>query len=259
MNTPNTPANGGKILTDERILATIEVVREHGHFPSLIFPSDAAAIAFARAIEADLRAPLAAPASPTVDRDAVLEEVARWFENHETILATEEECARVVRALKSAAPAPVSGAVTELVHQWRRRIDGQPWLDASQEIAYQRVDENYEARTLFAVSGAVAARPDLTVGQEPKYGGTLFNRVSGEAIPADEPVFIFRARDHYAARVIAHYMVYLPPSDHRVAVEQRARDFYSFAATHPDRMKEPDTALPSPQAPDTTNPTGEKK
>jgi hypothetical protein len=171
----------------------------------------------------------------------------------------------LIKRLRAAPPAPVSGATSDELHFNAQRLRNVAKLTGL-ETAVPEDDLTLDGargsvlgmiarklRSQSAPAGAVVARPYLTVGQEPKYGGTLFNRVSGEAIPADEPVFIFRARDHYAARVIAHYMVYLPPSDHRVAVEQRARDFYSFAVAHPDRMKEPDTALPSP------NPTGETK
>lgn len=109
----------------------------------------------------------------------------------------------------------------------------------------------------YAPASTVVARPDLSSQQEPKYGGTLFNRESGEPIPPDEPVFIFRARDRHAARAIGFYAGDLRNAEHFQAVYQRVRDFNVFAAAHPERMKEPDTAIPAPQAPDQT--TGEKK
>jgi hypothetical protein len=112
MTTPNTPANGGQILTDERLNELWNTALVRAGFE--IGNADVAHMNqlrhFARAIEADLRASLAAPAIPTVDRNAVLEEAARVCDAQ----ATEPECperaeycAESIRALKSAGPASV--------------------------------------------------------------------------------------------------------------------------------------------------------
>ncbi len=81
--------------------------------------------------------------------------------------------------------------------------------------------------------------------QEPKYttdeNGRIVNRKSGERIPDDEPVMIFRARDVHAAAAILHYASLCQDADHRDIVRQRADDFRAFASAHPDRMKEPDS------------------
>jgi hypothetical protein len=37
----------------------------------------------------------------------------------------------------------------QFLHQWRRKFPGAPWNDASEKVAYLRVDDNYEARTLY--------------------------------------------------------------------------------------------------------------
>lgn len=100
-------------------------------------------------------------------------------------------------------------------------------------------------RYLAAPISEATAPPGMPAEQEPKYGirdNRLYNRASGEFIPFDEPVFIFRARDWHAAPAIAGYMVRLVPSEHRIAVEGRMRDFATFARENPARMKEPDTA-----------------
>lgn len=81
--------------------------------------------------------------------------------------------------------------------------------------------------------------------QEPKYraeGGRIFNRASGEQIPDDEPVFIFRARDVYALHALREYRGWISDAHHRAAVTGRIADFRAFAEAHPERMKEPDTA-----------------
>lgn len=85
----------------------------------------------------------------------------------------------------------------------------------------------------------------LSIKQEPKYtvnGHAIVNRASGEEIPADEPVFVFRARDVHAREALEAYAAVLTPGDHRDAVVQRVSDFAWFAYWSPDRMKEPDTA-----------------
>jgi len=82
--------------------------------------------------------------------------------------------------------------------------------------------------------------------QEPKYevkGGKLVNRQSGEAIPDDEPVFILRARDKYAAHTIISYCQAVQDSQHREASRLRAAQFSNWAALHPERMKEPDSQM----------------
>ena len=73
------------------------------------------------------------------------------------------------------------------------------------------------------------------------------NRASGEAIPADEPVFIFRARDAHAMYALRDYLCRLPlGTAHRMTVERRVMDFFDFKAANPGRMKEPDTAFDVP-------------
>ena len=84
----------------------------------------------------------------------------------------------------------------------------------------------------------------LTPVNDPKYAvkdGKFVNRHSGEAIPDDEPVFIFRGRDWWAAEVLEHYAGKCADPQHERIVRQCAQDFADFAAANPNRMKEPDT------------------
>lgn len=94
---------------------------------------------------------------------------------------------------------------------------------------------------------AAAAPAGLPLTQEPKYtvdGDSIVNRASCQSIPADEPVFIMRARDKFAAGAIYNYALDCPPGPHREAVLKRFDDFSSFAKQHPARMKTPDTTAP---------------
>jgi hypothetical protein len=85
----------------------------------------------------------------------------------------------------------------------------------------------------------------MTQTQEPKYeirDGKIVNRSSGEAIPDDEPIMIFRARDKHAHGAIMDYFRRCSNTQHAEVVLARAAQFAEFADDHPDRMKEPDTA-----------------
>lgn len=101
--------------------------------------------------------------------------------------------------------------------------------------------DSYQA----AINALVApSSPGMPIEQEPKYGirgNRLFNRASGEVIPSDEPVFIFRARDVNAKAHIAAYGQACLSEEHRAAVASRVLDFTRFAKSHPQRMKQPDT------------------
>lgn len=85
--------------------------------------------------------------------------------------------------------------------------------------------------------------------QDPKYdiemnGGSpqLVNAATGAAIPLDEPIFIFRAKDKRAIDALAAYRNTCEDLEHVRAIEQRIQDFSHFASTHRGVMKEPDTS-----------------
>lgn len=91
--------------------------------------------------------------------------------------------------------------------------------------------------------------------QDPKYdfqNGQVINRATGEAIPADEPVFVFRARDRFAVAALHRYMnavnMTQGQSDHYNAVARRAEEFEVFAVENPDRMRDPTTPAPEVEA-----------
>ena len=48
------------------------------------------------------------------------------------------------------------------VHQWRKRQKDAPWHDAPHEFAYARVDDFYEARTLYTTPPSVEAAIEAT-------------------------------------------------------------------------------------------------
>ncbi len=80
--------------------------------------------------------------------------------------------------------------------------------------------------------------------QEPKYGirdGQIVNRESGASIPDDEPIFIFRAKDRLAVRILTAYFSAIEDPEHARAVAVRLEDFKRFAKEHPERMKDADT------------------
>lgn len=71
--------------------------------------------------------------------------------------------------------------------------------------------------------------------------GRIRNRATGEVIPDDEPVFVFRARDKHAAKVLSFYLHLCADEKHQTAIGQRISDFRAFERAHPERMKEPDS------------------
>ena len=80
--------------------------------------------------------------------------------------------------------------------------------------------------------------------QEPKYttdGASIINRASGKPIPAEEPVFIFRARDRKALVALSAYAGAVSNTDHFWAVKRRMDDFRRFESKNPTLMKDPDT------------------
>lgn len=83
--------------------------------------------------------------------------------------------------------------------------------------------------------------------QEPKYSasadGRIVNRATGEPIPDDEPVFIFRARDKHAASALIFYRDQCKNEHHKAVIQSRWEDFMRFWREHPERMKEPDTEI----------------
>jgi hypothetical protein len=129
-----------------------------------------------------------------------------------------------------------SGQVSSITGEWHGRCHCEAGRSASPLFAPDRE----RAASLVASEG-------LSIAQEPKYtvnGSAIMNRASGEAIPADEPVFIFRARDVRAVGALSRYasVVALHSSeDHWLAVMGRIDDFVRFRRDHPERMKEPDT------------------
>jgi len=84
----------------------------------------------------------------------------------------------------------------------------------------------------------------LTTLQERKYtvlAGRIVNRATGKAIPDDEPIMIFRAKDSQAVHAIQFYMDLCSDVTHKNVIDGRIRDFVAFQNKHRDRMSEPDS------------------
>lgn len=130
--------------------------------------------------------------------------------------------------------------------------DGEPVAEvirdgATVRLQWASIKAAHNAKPGHLFAAAPSAVAGLPLAQEPKYtvnGSAIVNRASGEAIPSDEPVFIFRARDQKALRALSVYAssVARGPKEHWGAVMDRIEDFVRFNSEHPERMKEPDTA-----------------
>lgn len=80
--------------------------------------------------------------------------------------------------------------------------------------------------------------------QDPKYGiqdSRLVNMTTGEPIPNDEPVFIFRAKDKKILHALTAYLNQCENEGHVVSVEQRIVEIESWQARNIDLIKEPDS------------------
>lgn len=102
--------------------------------------------------------------------------------------------------------------------------------------------------------GPLQRRKEISMreSQEPKYdaiNGQIVNRATGNPIPDDEPIFILRAKDIRAVGALKRYQQFCTDTEHRAVVGKRIVDFESFARTHYDRMKEPDTRVAAEKEP----------
>jgi hypothetical protein len=90
-----------------------------------------------------------------------------------------------------------------------------------------------KAIPLIKIDGKYEVTPD----------GKIRNRVSGEPIPDDEPLFLLRARDQLALMCLQDYLFsceskHCKPS-HLAGIREMIAKFARFAADHTDRMKQP--------------------
>lgn len=153
--------------------------------------------------------------------------------------ATERAAKQAVPGLRGALNSLVAAAEFAGIEDANERAEVRKALESARIV-------------LAAPSGEVAApampaqQPEcLWDGQEPKYtvnGSSIVNRATGAAIPADEPVFVFRARDVHAVNVLSAYARDVRDKAHAAAVWARVAAFKRFWDEHPDRMKAPDTA-----------------
>lgn len=73
--------------------------------------------------------------------------------------------------------------------------------------------------------------------------GKLVNKVSGEEVPENEPIFILRARDILAYATINYYVhscvIHKCKASHIKAGQENIRRFMEFSIHNIERMKRP--------------------
>lgn len=86
---------------------------------------------------------------------------------------------------------------------------------------------------------------------DPKYGVTqtdsgefiVCKNKTGEPVPSDEPMILFRARDKHAINMLHFYRSQCLADgctpEHMAGIENRIAAFREFAQAHPGRMKQP--------------------
>jgi hypothetical protein len=74
-------------------------------------------------------------------------------------------------------------------------------------------------------------------------GKRIYNTVSGETFPEDEPRFLLRARDRNALETLRDYRLACENDGcndlHLAAIDKNIKAFEQFFLDHPERMKEP--------------------
>lgn len=90
----------------------------------------------------------------------------------------------------------------------------------------------------------------IEIKGEPKYvidaeTGQVYNRITGNPIPLDEPVVLFRAQDRHLPAVLEHYQQLCTTSEeeHRRAIQLRLDEVVTWQQCNPLRVKTPDTIL----------------
>ena len=81
---------------------------------------------------------------------------------------------------------------------------------------------------------------------DPKYstdGERIIKPSNGQAIPPDEPLILFRARDHLALTLLRIYRELCEIDGctefHLKCIDGRIEAFSDFKRQHPERMKQP--------------------
>lgn len=71
----------------------------------------------------------------------------------------------------------------------------------------------------------------------------IIKTLTGEPIPDDEPIFILRARDHIAVKLLFKYLHFCSNDicleEHLDGIKDTINRFIEFAINHPERMKQP--------------------
>ena len=208
---------------------------------------------------ADLDAPAPAVLKTTEDRNRRISDL-------------EIECATLMHGLRLAdrryedaiAVQATSGQVSAESNdgELRRAVKQMTAMLADREWA-EHISRDPDASALESaltslIGELAAARDDsgyvsMPAKQEPKYGirgGRLYNRMSGDKIPDNEPVFVFRAKDRKAVAALHFYAGICDNVEHINAVQSRIAEFQEFARRQPRMMKHPDSGHPNHKTPD---------
>jgi hypothetical protein len=86
----------------------------------------------------------------------------------------------------------------------------------------------------------------MNITQESKYDavdGKIVNRATGKAIPDEEPIIIFRAKDIKANVAMQAYLDVIKDPVHKQVIQERLEDFIAFQNTTELDAKEPDSDI----------------
>lgn len=75
----------------------------------------------------------------------------------------------------------------------------------------------------------------------------LVNSETLVAVPLGEPLFVFRARDKFAVKVLKSYLRVCTNEGcsraHLKGIERKIEEFQRYGVQHPEKMKEPGSSL----------------
>lgn len=147
-----------------------------------------------------------------------------------------------------------------LNHHRLRRSNRETHPDYNEDLLWQ-----YHDGAFGALSDVLAALAEIfgPAGTEkgerqidPKFhvaAGQIIKTRSGEVLPEDEPLILFRGRDHLALATLEHYRE-LSRLDgcndyHLSGIDERIGAFAAYKRDHPEKMKQPGVTRGAPWKP----------
>lgn len=107
-------------------------------------------------------------------------------------------------------------------------------MEYSETAVRRQIDDKHDARVILDVAGATESVE-------------IFKSTNNTPIPEEEPMILFRGRDHLAIPMLEHYLQLCLAdgcTDHQIEpLRLRIGLFLMFRDEYPERMKQPGITL----------------